>query len=127
MPSATNSQADRNGKRSPVINGAVEVAVAWGMLLFIAFFLLGWHLYLLWLVAGTITTGGAFVYDKFQARRNKRRLPEVVLLGSSLAGGLIGGWFGMLAVRHKTLHKRFWVMQWLSTAIHVALGLVIFA
>ena len=127
MSSVSEPRVARGGRRSPAINGAVELAIAWGMLVFIAFFLLGWHLYLLWLVAGTIATGGAFLYDKFQARRGKRRLPEIVLLGAVLAGGFIGGWFGMLAVRHKTLHKRFWIAQWIATAIHIGFGWIVFA
>lgn len=47
----------------------------------------------------------------FHVRRGMRRLPEIVLLDVVLAGGVIGGWFGMLAVRHQTLHTRFWLVQ----------------
>ncbi len=45
--------------------------------------------------------------DKWKARANKWRIPEVTLLSLALFGGSIGAWFGMKLWRHKTQHKKF--------------------
>ncbi len=47
--------------------------------------------------------------DKYSAKNNLRRTPEVVLLSVAVIGGSLGCWSGMYAVRHKTKHKRFTV------------------
>jgi len=65
-------------------------------------------------------------YDKLQAKRGGRRVPEPALLLLALAGGALGGWAGMLIWRHKTRHATFWIAQVAGTiAIAVALWLVI--
>ncbi len=45
--------------------------------------------------------------DKWKARANKWRIPEVTLLCLALFGGSIGAWLGMKVWRHKTQHKKF--------------------
>jgi uncharacterized membrane protein YsdA (DUF1294 family) len=116
------TQSRRPERHGPLPTGILEVALTWGAFLFVGYMLLGWHLYLLWVLAGTIATFVAFAYDKSQARRGSRRIPESFLLGLVAAGGVIGGWAGMLWIRHKTLHKRFWAAQWLASAAHLTLG-----
>jgi uncharacterized membrane protein YsdA (DUF1294 family) len=64
-------------------------------------------------------------YDKLQAIRGGRRVPEPALLLLSLVGGALGGWAGMLIWRHKTRHASFWVAQIVGTvAIAAALWLL---
>jgi len=41
-------------------------------------------------------------YDKFQARRHRRRIPEIVLFLFAFFGGTIGLLIGMFFFRHKT-------------------------
>ncbi|MCC4922040.1 DUF1294 domain-containing protein [Flavobacterium chungbukense] len=41
-------------------------------------------------------------YDKFQARRHKRRIPEFILFVLAFVGGTIGLLTAMLFFRHKT-------------------------
>ena len=48
-------------------------------------------------------------YDKLQAIRGGRRVPERTLLMLALIGGALGGWAGMLIWRHKTNHASFWI------------------
>lgn len=74
-----------------------------------------------WLAGGTIATVLLFTFDKRQAKNAGRRVPEVVLLALVLLGGVVGGWIGMLVVRHKTRHNIFWLVQWIATALHIAL------
>ncbi len=45
--------------------------------------------------------------DKWKARANKWRIPEVTLLCLAFFGGCMGAWLGMKVWRHKTQHKKF--------------------
>jgi uncharacterized membrane protein YsdA (DUF1294 family) len=60
-----------------------------------------------WLLAWSVATFAAYAIDKAQARRGGWRIPELALHGMALAGGAIGGWFGLLALHHKTRHPAF--------------------
>ena len=46
-------------------------------------------------------------FDKDQARKAGRRIPEATLLIWAGIGGSIGAWMGMKLWHHKTLHKKF--------------------
>lgn len=46
-------------------------------------------------------------YDKAQARKRGRRIPERTLFLLSAVGGSIGGIIGMRIWRHKTKHPSF--------------------
>jgi uncharacterized membrane protein YsdA (DUF1294 family) len=96
--------------RSPVAFYGGLGAVA-SLLLFVAGWLvipLPW--WALWLAAWGIVTFALYGYDKTQARRDAGRVPELVLHGMALAGGVIGGWLGRTAFRHKTLHRSFLIV-----------------
>lgn len=45
--------------------------------------------------------------DKINAKNNKHRIPEKILLGIGLLGGSLGCTLGMLFFRHKTRKVRF--------------------
>ena len=45
-------------------------------------------------------------FDKYQARKAGRRIPEATLLIWAGIGGSIGAWMGMKLWHHKTLHKK---------------------
>lgn len=49
------------------------------------------------------------VVDKYNAKRNRRRVSEKALFLSALFGGSLFEYLTMKAIRHKTLHKRFMV------------------
>lgn len=79
----------------------------------------GWHLYLCWLLSMTIVTYFIFRNDKSRARRGVMRLPNRVLLGTSLLGGMVGGWLGMYTKpRHKNRQLFYWLVMSLATFIH---------
>ena len=62
-----------------------------------------------------------FGIDKFQAIKNKRRIPEATLLGIALIGGALGSIAGMYFFHHKTLHKRFVFGLPLIFVLHICL------
>ena len=87
----------------------VALAVAAGLSVIIA--------YVLGLGLITFLTYG---YDKRQAIRGGRRVPESTLRLLSLIGGALGGWAGMLIWRHKTNHASFWIAQVTGTIVIAA-------
>jgi uncharacterized membrane protein YsdA (DUF1294 family) len=110
------------GRRRPKRSATIAAVIVWGALFVALLVTVDWSLYLDWLIAGTVTTFLFYTIDKAQARRNGWRVPEVVLQGMVLAGGVIGGWLGMLVLRHKTLHRSFWVVQWIATVLYLVLA-----
>jgi uncharacterized membrane protein YsdA (DUF1294 family) len=79
-----------------------------------------------WLVVASVAAAGAYAYDKWAAPRHRRRVRERTLWLLCLAGGVTGGWLVFLGLRHKTLHRSFWVVQWIATVLHVAILLLLF-
>ena len=64
-------------------------------------------------------------YDRLQAIRGGRSVPESALRLLSVIGGALGGWAGMLIWRHNTNHASFWIAQITGTvAIAAALWLL---
>lgn len=99
----------------PSVLAAMLWVAVWGSIVVVA----DWHdLYWPWLIAGTLITFAYFWYDKKHAKRAAKRIPEKVLLSMVLIGGVLGGWVGMLLLRHKTLHSHFWLTQWIASALH---------
>ena len=71
--------------------------------------LLGGPPYLLmaWLFIWSLILFFTMAFDKHQAIRGARRVPEKRLFLLALLGGGIGGFFGMYAFRHKTRPLKF--------------------
>ncbi len=78
-----------------------------------------------WLLAVNVLTFLAYWRDKRAARRGGRRTPERTLFAMNMVGGFVGGWLGMLVLRHKTLHASFKVVQTLATVLWVAVLVVL--
>jgi uncharacterized membrane protein YsdA (DUF1294 family) len=70
-----------------------------------------------WLVLINVVTAGAYAYDKLAAPRGARRIRERTLWLLCLAGGVVGAWIVFLGLRHKTLHRSFWVVQAVATVL----------
>lgn len=64
-------------------------------------------IYLAYMVIMTLLTFILMGVDKSRAINHKWRIPEVVLLGMSLLGGCVGGFFAMHIFHHKTRYARF--------------------
>lgn len=78
-----------------------------------------------WLLAAGIVTLALYAWDKARAQssagRRGKRVPERVLLGIGVLGGAPAALVAMHLLRHKTRHPRFWVTNWIATAVWVAL------
>lgn len=82
-----------------------------------------WTLWiLLWLLAINLITFFYYAYDKRQATRQGRRVPEMVLHVLAMIGGSLGAWLGMRFFHHKTLKRRF---QWIFWGILFVQGLLL--
>ncbi|GFN31784.1 DUF1294 domain-containing protein [Paenibacillus xylaniclasticus] len=62
---------------------------------------------LVYYIAVNIILWGMMKFDKEQARRHGRRIPERRLLSIGLIGGAFGGIAAMRAYRHKTKYATF--------------------
>ena len=79
-------------------------------------------IYLGLIVVVSLITYILYSIDKKKAIKNQRRISEKVLLLFSFFFGSIGGIFAMYTKRHKTKHWYFVVINYLSLAIHIVLG-----
>ncbi|MCG9791942.1 DUF1294 domain-containing protein [Flavobacterium algicola] len=65
-------------------------------------------------------------YDKFLARRRKRRIPEKTLLSIAAFGGSIGSGIGMLIFRHKTSKRSYLLKFWGIIILHIVVLYLLF-
>lgn len=59
-------------------------------------------------------------WDKLQAVRGARRVPERWLHALELAGGWPGAFLAVATLRHKRSKAEFWAVTLLSAALHAA-------
>lgn len=78
----------------------IPVLVAYLLVSLITFFVFGW--------------------DKRQARRQKRRIPESTLHILELAAGWPGSLLGQRVFHHKTRKRSYQVVFWLIVVLHTA-------
>ena len=76
---------------------------------------------LLWLFVINVVTAIAYAYDKLAAPGGGRRVRERTLWILCLLGGVIGAWIVFFAMRHKTQHQSFWVVQAAASVLWVVL------
>ena len=71
----------------------------------------------------SLVTFITYAIDKFNAKRNARRVPEKILLLLSFLGGAYGGFISMQLFRHKTKgeHWYFTVVNVVAIIIHTYL------
>ena len=78
------------------------------------------QLIVVWLLFINVVTAAAYAYDKLAAPRGARRVRERTLWILCFAGGVGGAWLIFFGMRHKTLHRSFWVVQALATVVWIA-------
>jgi uncharacterized membrane protein YsdA (DUF1294 family) len=111
------------GRRNrPVVIGLVAAALATFAVLALV---LPVSLYVAWLAAWSVVTFAAYAIDKAQARRAGWRIPEVALHGLAIAGGAVGGWVGLLALRHKTRHPVFPLVLAVALTVQIVIAVAI--
>ncbi|MCV6587782.1 MAG: DUF1294 domain-containing protein [Marinobacterium sp.] len=75
----------------------------------------------LWCVLLSVLLFTFYGYDKRQAERGGRRVPESRLQGMALCGGWLGGVAGQQFFRHKTRKPGFQVVFWLIGVMQLLL------
>lgn len=103
--------------------GVVGAAI----LMLVLALMFGVPLYPAWIVGLSVVLFLMYGFDKRRAVAGGARVPEAVLHGLALAGGFPGGWAGRAVFRHKTRHLSFLVVLLLSTAIHLAIAVWLWA
>jgi len=73
------------------------------------------QIYLLWFYFGVINilSGIVFAYDKYAAKRNRRRIPEITLHFLEMLGGVFINIILMYIIHHKNRKFSYWVWTWL--------------
>jgi uncharacterized membrane protein YsdA (DUF1294 family) len=79
------------------------------------------QLVLVWLVVINVVTAAAYAYDKLAAPRGARRVRERTLWILCFVGGVGGAWLVFFGMRHKTLHRSFWIVQAVATVLWVVI------
>jgi uncharacterized membrane protein YsdA (DUF1294 family) len=103
---------DPRNRRSLVLSVAV------GLVLFVVLWLLvGWPPLIAWLVGWTPVAFAVYGIDKLQAGRSGWRIPELVLHGLALVGGVVGAWAGRIVFRHKTQKPIFLVVLIIASIV----------
>lgn len=64
-----------------------------------------------WLAITSVIAFLNFAWDKGRAQKDKRRVPERVLLTWSILGGAPGAVLAMFAFRHKIRKPSFWISE----------------
>lgn len=82
--------------------------------------------YGLYLLGINLMTAYLYYRDKRAGQQGKWRVAERTLFLANLLGGVIGAWLLFFGLRHKTRHLSFWVMQGISTLIHLYIGWQLF-
>jgi uncharacterized membrane protein YsdA (DUF1294 family) len=93
-------------RNRPALIGSAITGVA----AFVLLWWLGVSPFWAWLVGWTLPAFAMYGIDKRQAERGGWRVPEVLLHGLALIGGVIGAWAGRLVFRHKTQKPVFLVV-----------------
>ena len=111
------------GRRNrPVVIGLVAAALGTFAVLAVIFRV---SPYVAWLASWSVVTFVAYAIDKAQARRGGWRIPEAALHGLAIAGGAIGGWVGLLMLRHKTRHPVFPLVLAVALTVQIVIGVAI--
>ena len=75
----------------------------------------------------SIATFLIYGWDKWQAKKNKWRIPEKWLHVFEFFGGWPGGILGQLVFRHKTSKISYQIIFWLIVILHLVLWYLRFA
>ena len=74
----------------------------------------------LYLVIVNVATAALFTYDKVAAHRGKRRIPELILHGFELAGGVFSVVVLMYVINHKSRKMSYYLKTYLFLILWAA-------
>lgn len=112
------SAFDDRRSRSPLI-----ATVVLGAALFLVLWLvLNVPPLIAWLVGWTPVAFAAYGVDKWQATHDGWRIPEVVLHGLAVIGGVVGAWAGRAVFHHKTRKPAFLYMLIAASVLWIVLA-----
>jgi uncharacterized membrane protein YsdA (DUF1294 family) len=109
-------------RNRPAIVGSVVAGIA----VFVIVWWLGLPVLLAWLVGWSVPAFGLYGIDKRQAARGGWRVPDAVLHGLALVGGVIGAWAGRAVFHHKTHKPVFLVVLVAASILWAAVAVVVF-
>ncbi len=82
--------------------------------------------YLLISVVISLISIALTIYDKFAAKKGKRRISEKALLLTGFFGGATAMFVTMCIIRHKTRHMKFMISLPVMSVLHIALTIYLF-
>jgi len=91
-----------------------------GVAAFLVLWLLGLSPLVAWMVGWSLPAFAMYGIDKRQAQSDGWRVPEVVLHGLALIGGVAGAWAGRYVFRHKTQKQSFQLAYWATVVLNCA-------
>lgn len=106
-------------RNRPALLGSVIAGIA----AFVVLWWLGLSPLLAWIVGWTLPAFAMYGIDKRQAGRDGWRVPEIVLHGLALIGGVLGAWAGRAVFHHKTQKTSFTVVLIAATLLWGAVAL----
>ena len=93
-----------------------------GVTAFVVLWWLGLSPLLAWLAGWTVPAFALYGVDKRQAEQGRWRVPEVLLHGLALIGGVIGAWAGRYTFHHKTQKPVFTVVLIAASILWAVIG-----
>lgn len=105
-------------RNRPALFGSIVGGVA----MFAVLWLAGLSPFLAWVAGWSVPAFAMYGIDKRQAQRDGWRVPEAVLHGLALVGGVPGAWAGRAYFRHKTHKPAFLVVLVVATVLWAAVA-----
>jgi uncharacterized membrane protein YsdA (DUF1294 family) len=103
--------------RPALLGSLLAAAIAFVLLMW-----LGLSPLLAWIAGWTLPAFAMYGVDKRQAQNDGWRVPEMVLHGLALMGGVIGAWAGRYVFRHKTQKPAFTVVLIIASILWGAIA-----
>ena len=104
---------------------ALIAAVGGGLVAAAVLVWLGLPLLLAWVAGWSVPAFAMYGIDKRQARRGAWRVPEAVLHGLALIGGVAGAWAGRYVFHHKTRRPEFTLVLIAATGLWAIVAWVV--
>ncbi len=89
-----------------------------GVLFLLGKFYFAWPYWLLWILSINLVTFFFFLVDKLSAGYKDSRIPNMILQLLIIGGGVIGGWMGVLLLRHKSQKLSYYFILIITTIVY---------